>query len=306
MKPSSEFLSPLDTFFYRLIDGVAARFGHLSPQQGARIGVFLGRVLFRLHRRYRNIAMGNLKNAFPELKKPEIRAIALQVFENLGKLFYEICWSARFTEEKLRRHVRIEGLSHLYAAHAMGKGVLVLTGHFGNWELMLMSGKLFGLPISIVYRPMDFKPLEAFIVNFRTRFGARLIPKKKSFRKILDRLNQGELVGILLDQNVARREGVFAPFFNIPACTNTGMALLALKTGAPVVPMFLVREDNFHYRTVILPPLPFVNTGDKDRDVETNTAIYNQAIEDMVRKYPDQWFWVHRRWNTKPLPTAGI
>ncbi|MDL2329408.1 lysophospholipid acyltransferase family protein, partial [Desulfosarcina sp. OttesenSCG-928-A07] len=179
-------------------------------------------------------------------------------------------------------------------------------GHFGNWELMLMSGKMFGLPINIVYRPMDFKPLEAFIVRFRTRFGARLIPKKKGIRKILDRLSQGELVGILLDQNVARREGVFAPFFNMPACTNTGMALLALKTGAPVVPMFLVREEKYQYRTIILPPLPLVNTGNKNRDVEANTAIYNQAIEDMVRQYPDQWFWVHRRWNTKPLPATGI
>jgi Kdo2-lipid IVA lauroyltransferase/acyltransferase len=271
----------------------------MSPRRGLCYGGRIGRLLFRWHARYRKIAIENLRNAYPEKAEADTRRTAVKVFENLGKLFYEICWSTTLSDEAYSRLVTIDGLQHIEDAYARGKGVLVLTAHFGNWEFLAGMVPAIGLPISIVYRPLDFKPLEQFVVERRTRFGGRMIPKKKGFRKVLQSLQQKEIVALLMDQNVAWREGVFAPFFNRPACTNKGLALLALKSGAPVVPIFLLREDD-GYRGIIQPEIPLIRTGDKTKDVEINTAAYNRAIEAMVRQYPEQWFWVHRRWNTKP------
>ena len=284
---------------YQLIRILARWIGSMSPRRGLRVGRFLGRLLFRWHGRYREIAVENLRNAYPEKEVKETRDIAARVFENLGTLLYEICRSTILSDDDYSRLVTVDGRHHIEKAHARGKGVLLLTAHFGNWEYLTAMIPHFGHPISIVYRPLDFKPLEHFIVDLRTRFGARMIAKKKGFRKVLGSLQRKEMVALLMDQNVAWREGVFAPFFNRPACTNKGLALLALKTGAPVVPVFLLREAD-GYRGVIQPEIPQVRTGDKTKDVEINTANYNRAIEDIVRQYPEQWFWVHRRWNTRP------
>ncbi|MDX9786798.1 MAG: lysophospholipid acyltransferase family protein [Desulfobacterales bacterium] len=274
-------------------------FGFLPRKIGIGTGVAMGRLAYTIVKRSRNIALNNLRNAYPEKKDAQIQRIAKAVFENLGKLLYEICWSNCLNNDELRRHVKIEGMAHIQTAYAKGKGVLVLTGHFGNWELMPVVGHLVGHPFSIVYRPLDFKPLERFTIRSRTRYGGSMIPKKRSFRKILNSLDRKEMVTLLMDQNVAAREGVFVPFFNMPACTNEGLALLALKTGAPVVPAFLLREKK-GFTGMILPEVPLIRTGDKIKDLEANTSAYNQVIESVVRRYPDQWFWVHRRWNTKP------
>jgi Kdo2-lipid IVA lauroyltransferase/acyltransferase len=284
---------------YRLIRFLSRRIGQMSPPRGLRTGACMGRLLFRWHARYREIALANLRSAYPEKTAAQIRDIAVKVFENLGKVFFETCRAAVLSDSDYSRLVAIDGARHIENAYARGKGVLVLTAHFGNWEYLTAMIPPIGHPISIVYRPLDFKPLEQFIVELRTRFGGRMIPKKKGLRKILQSLQQREIVALLMDQNVAWREGVFAPFFNRPACTNKGLALLALKSGAPVVPIFLLREDN-GYRGIIQPEIPLIRTGDKTKDVEINTAAYNRAIEAMVRQYPEQWFWVHRRWNTKP------
>jgi Kdo2-lipid IVA lauroyltransferase/acyltransferase len=285
---------------YQLIRILARWVGRMPPQRGLRTGKRLGRRLFRWHGRYRDIALENLRKAYPEKGEMEICDIAERVFENLGKLFYEVCRSTALSDDDYSRLVTIEGRHHIEDAYARGRGVLLLTAHFGNWEYLTAMIPHFGRPISIVYRPLDFKPLEHFIVSLRTRFGASMIAKKKGFRKVLGSLQRKEMAALLMDQNVAWREGVFAPFFNRPACTNKGLALLALKTGAPVVPVFLLREAD-GYRGIIQAEIPLIRTGDRTKDVETNTAAYNRAIEAMVRRYPDQWFWVHRRWNTKPF-----
>lgn len=284
---------------YRGLIFLARQIGNLQPEKGAYLGRQIGRFLFRCHRRYRNIALNNLKNGFPQKTDMERTRIAKQVFENLGKIFYEVCWSSTMTEYALREKISSEGVAHMNAAYARGRGVLVLTAHFGNWELLTALGKELGYPLSIVYRPLDFKPLERFIVMLRTRFGAEMIPKKKGMRNVLRSIAEKKIVAILMDQNVAWREGVFAPFMGMPACTNKGLALLALKTKAPVIPVFLLRTAD-GYRGIIQPAIPLIETGDKTKDIEANTAAYNLTIEKMVRQYPDQWFWVHRRWNTKP------
>ncbi len=276
--------------------------GSLPPRWGLGIGSALGHLSYRLLKRRRDVTLENLRHAYPEKNETEIRNIALAVFRNMGKLFYEICWFTCMDDEELLGYVKISGMSHIQAAYEKGKGVLVLTAHFGNWELMPVLGALVKYPCSYVYRPLDAAALEKFLARTRTRYGGTKIPKKRSFRRILKFLDQKGLVFLLMDQNVGRKEGVFTPFFNRPACTNKGLALLALKTGAPVVPIFLLREEN-GFKGLILPEVPMVNTGDKEYDIEANTGAYNRVIESVVRKYPEQWFWVHRRWKTRPLST---
>jgi len=227
------------------------------------------------------------------------RKIGIRTGAAMGRLFYQFSGRYRHIAIRNLRNVRIHGMQHIRNAYEKGKGVLVLTAHIGNWEMLSVVGALIGYPTSIVYRPLDAKPLERFTAKMRTRFGTALIPKKRAFRKILKRLRKKEMVALLMDQNVAMREGVFAPFFNIPACTNKGLALLALKAGAPVVPIFILRSAK-GYKGLVLPEIPLVRAGDKIKEIELNTSAYNQVIENVVRQHPEQWFWVHRRWNTRP------
>jgi len=166
--------------------------------------------------------------------------------------------------------------------------------------LLSIIAAMIAYPLSIVFRPLDFKPMDRFIGAFRTRFGGTLIPKRKSMRHVLRSLRQGDMAVLLMDQNVNWEEGVFADFFGHPACTNKGLALLALKTESPVVPVFLLREQK-GFKAIFLPEVTLIKTGDKTKDVEANTEQYNRIIESMVRQYPDQWFWVHQRWKTKPF-----
>jgi KDO2-lipid IV(A) lauroyltransferase len=289
---------------YWAITCFSRAFGSLPRKWGLAVGVGLGRLGFCLVRRSRGIAMGNLRRAYPDKTEHQIIALAQEVFRNLGRILYELCWSTCLQNGELCRHVKVQGMVHMRKAYQRGKGILVLTAHFGNWELMPVLGHLIGYPFSIVYRPLDAKPLEKFLVKTRTRFGGRMIPKKRALRKILRALEQKEMVGLLMDQNVSPHEGVFAPFFDRPACTNKGLALLALKTGAPVIPIFMLRKED-GFTGLILPEIPLVKTGDREKDLEINTLAYNRAIESLVRQYPEQWFWVHRRWNTQPSPSEA-
>lgn len=274
--------------------------GMLPLRVGRGLGRGMGRLAFVMSGRYRRITIQNLAGAYPKIGSEEQNKLARKVFENLGMVLFEMAWSLRLNPRRFHRFFQVEGLDHLRNAHGKGKGVLVLTAHFGNWELLSVISAMIGYPLGVVYRPLDFQPLDRFIVNYRSRFGGRLIPKKKSFRRVLRALAGGKLVTLLMDQNVAWREGVFAQFFGHPACTNKGMALLEMKTEAPIVPVFLIRRaDGFTGR--FLPEIPLIRTGDKTKDLEANTEQYNRVIESMVRAYPEQWFWVHRRWNTKPF-----
>jgi KDO2-lipid IV(A) lauroyltransferase len=154
-------------------------------------------------------------------------------------------------------------------------------------------------PINIVVRPLDFKPLDHFIFNLRTRYGGKIIPKERSIHAIIKGLHRGEMVALLMDQNVDWYEGVFVDFMGHRACTSKGLALLALKTEAPVVPVFMIREKS-GLRAEFEPEIVTVKTGDRQKDIETNTQEYNRVIENFVRRYPEQWFWIHQRWKTKP------
>lgn len=244
--------------------------------------------------------MENLTLAFGTSRnRSDIRRLARSVFIHLASILFEIGWMMRLPKNTFSKHVSIYGLHYLQAAYKKGRGVLILTGHVGNWELMSLAAVMLGYPMSAVYRPMEFKPLDRFFIDLRSRYGVGLHAKKNAMRPILKDLKNRELVGILLDQNTHRNAGVFVDFFRCPACTSSGLALLALKTESPVVPLFLMREGD-RFRVEFGPDLPLFRTFDKERDILDNTRQYTRVIEEMIRRYPEQWFWVHRRWKTRP------
>ncbi len=291
----------LDSVLYHMV-GMLLRFLGGLPR-GVRwfLATFFGRLLFAVDRKHRRIALGNLQMAFgAEKSRRECFAIARRVFENLGHIIFEIGWAQRQNPSQLAGHFTVSGLEEYQRAIDKKKGVLFLVAHFGNWELLPFIGYLCRIPVGIVYRPLDTPFLDRFFKESRSRYGGHTIPTRRgAMRQIYKELKRGNSVAMLMDQNVDWYEGVFVDFFSHRACTNTGMAWLALKSGAPVVPAFIVRTpEGFH--TALGPELPLIRTGDPTKDVELNTAQYNRVIELYARRFPAQWFWVHQRWKTRP------
>jgi len=261
----------------------------------------LGRLLYLLDDRHRRIALRNLAVAFPEKDPKERKKIARLAFGHLGRVVAEFTYIPRLNRRNIQRYCSIEGLENFYRAYEKGKGVIFLTAHFGNWEWMAAAFPLLAHhPCHVVVRPLDNAFLDGLVERLRTGTGNKTIPKQKAMGQILRLLKQGAVVGILLDQNMAWQEGVFVNFFGELACTNTGMAALALRTEAPVLPAFNIRGKNGRYRAIIEPEVPLIRTGDRDGDVNKNTELFTQIIERYIRNHPDHWLWVHQRWKTRP------
>jgi KDO2-lipid IV(A) lauroyltransferase len=274
----------------------------LLPEAWAyRLGDELGHLFFWIDRKHRRVAMENLKIAFgTEKGEQELRAIAKRSYQHLGRSMVELARVMSSPPERVMGWVKIEGLDYFLDAQKKGCGVLYLTAHLGNWELMALAQALQGYPISVVARPVDNPLLEDLLSRLRTRWGNRVIKKGGALREVLKLLNTGETVGFLLDQNVAADQGVFVNYFGKPACTHKTLALLALKTGAVVLPAFTFREKGNCHRIIVGPPVLLEETGDAERDVVLNTQKFTAMIESYVREHPDQWLWVHRRWKTQP------
>jgi len=289
-----------DAIEYWIIDAFFQILGLVPPSMGAAVGNLLGRIGYHADGRHRKIALSNLERAFGDNPGPrQRRRLARRVFQQLGQLLFEIGRYRRWRLEDGPRQIRMEGLHHYREALNRGRGVLVMTAHMGNWELMPMLAAMTPVRVHIVYRPLSYPPLNRYFEASRSRFGAGLIPTARSMRRILQVLGRGEAVAMLMDQNFDCHEGVFVDFFGHRACTNKGLALLARHTGAPVVPVFLIRHHG-RFVAEIGPELPLIRTGDKTKDLEANTQRYNQIIENVVRRHPEQWFWVHQRWKTRP------
>ncbi len=273
--------------------------GHLPIALACRLGAVLGRLAYTVDRGHRKRAIENLTMAFGDEKgQAEIALIARRVYENLGINAMELMRIPWLTGEKLSGYVDTTDFEKADRIVKDGRGLMVCTAHFGNWELLAASYGLTRRAFEIVARKLDNPSVEDFVKWVRTRPGNRVIDKKGSMRELLKALNSGGMLGILMDQNVDWREGVFVDFFGKPACTNKGPATLALKTGTPVLPAFLVREGTRH-RVVIFEELKIEATGDKERDVTELTRLMTESIERIIRMYPEQWFWVHRRWKTR-------
>ena len=286
-----------------LFSGVTAVLRGLSPQSASRLGARLARLYLAVASSRRTILRGNLSAAFPELPAAEIAALARKSAENVGASFVEFLDSPRHSREEIERRVRVVGGEHLASARARGKGVFVLSAHFGSWELGAVRAGMLGEPIASVVRPLDNPLLEQELARRRTRFGNRLIGKWDAAKEILRDIRQGRTVAILIDQNVLPGEGIFVPFFGRPAATTPSLALLQLKTEAPVVPAFAWPEGNGRYRLEFEEPIlaeQFASAGSREERVRLATARYMAVTERAIRRDPAAWLWMHNRWRTRP------
>jgi KDO2-lipid IV(A) lauroyltransferase len=247
------------------------------------------------------VALDNLALVFGDSLSPAARArLARGCFQHLGITAVECCRLFFGPAERLLGRVRARGAEHIGQAMARGRGIFFLTAHFGNWELLAATHGLAGLGLSVVVRPLDNPYLDALIARARQRSGLRAISKREAVQGVRAALARGECIGILLDQD-AGREGVFVPFLGHAASTSRSLAVLAMKTRAPVVPAFIHRLPDGDHELVLEPEIPLVITGDLDHDIAANTARFTEAIERQVRTHPEQWFWVHRRWKSRPV-----
>ena len=270
---------------------------HLPPAAGLVAGRRVGDLLWWLLPGRRRRTLDNIRLSLGrDMTPPEIGRLGRRSFQHLGMNLIEACRYFLRPTEVMLSQVHVEGVEHLQSAAARGRGVLVLTAHYGNWELLAAAHGLTGLPLSIVIRPLDHPVLDELAARFRRRSGAELIVKRQAVREVLQALRRGRMVGILLDQNATRAEGVFVPFFGVAASTSKGLAVLALRTEAPVVPVFLRRTaDGRHCMDVSAPLEP-----PADGDVVAYTARFNRVIEGAIRRAPEQWLWMHARWRTRP------
>ena len=268
---------------------------------GLRKKLFISafRLFYHCSAKQRLIALHNLRCAYPEKSVDEIVAIAKGVYKHIAIVASEFFELPYITKETLSEWVEFEGLENFNDALAENKGILSVLAHFGNWELMPIVLPMAAQPAHIIYRPLDSPILDDMMAWVRTLHGNTLIAKEGSAKTIRRLLGKNKVIAILSDQNVAAREGVFVDFFGRPACTAVGTAVLAMRTGAPVLPAFTPRMANGKYKFIIKPPVEISVTGDNKADILTNTQRFTRVVEDMVREYPDQWFWIHQRWKTK-------
>jgi KDO2-lipid IV(A) lauroyltransferase len=276
---------------------------------GLKIGAALGLLFYLFDFRDRRIALMNLRLAFPDRSPAERRRILRATCRNLGRMAFEITHVERLTSENLAGYVTIDDPERWQRelARVRGTGAIILTGHFGNWELLAYACALLGHPITLVYRRMRNPLVERDIALLRERPGTRLIAKRAAAKEAVRRLKEHALVVIPFDQNQTRSFGVFVDFFGFPASTTTGPVRLAMLTGAPIFPVFLVREGaSEHHRIVVLPEIELVRTDDREADILSNTQRCSAVFEEMVRKYPDHWIWFHKRWRTRPLGEPRI
>ena len=288
---------------YWLARVILSSLGALPRRAAIAVGIGISRVAYLLLGRLRRTGVRNLEIAFPEIQQEERERLLRGCFESLGRLLGEFSQLPKATPEQLRGLIEYDevGLRHLREAEKNKRGVIFLTGHLGVWELHSFGWSALEYPLSFLVRPLDNERIEEMVERIRTRFGNRAIDKKSAARQSLRVLREGGTLGILSDLNTQPYEGVFVPFFGKLACTTAGIATLALKTDAVVIPTCAVwdrKKQRYFFHGD--PPVELVRTGDHAKDIELNTANFAAAIERMVRLYPDQWLWIHKRWKTRP------
>src|SRR5256885_3604297 len=281
--------------------------GGLPRPMARAAAIALSWTIYLLHVRLRSVGMRNLALAFPEKTRRERARILRGVFTSLGRQLAEVCLFPKYTLENVSKVVVYDGFENFERALSRGKGVLFLTAHLGAWELSAFTHSLYGHPLHIVMRPLDNVYLDRLMRRYRTMHGNSTVDKDDFVRGLLSAMKAGETVGILMDTNMTPPQGVFVGCVGIPACTASGLARIALRSDAAVVPGFTVWDPALRkYRLRFDSALKLIRTGNDDADVLANTALFTRVIEDYVRKYPDQWLWVHRRWKTRPAGEPAL
>lgn len=282
---------------FALVTGTASRVQKMPRPRALLWGAGLGRIAYRVAGRQRRFADRNLRLAFGgALTQRERKNLTRRVFEEFGKTLVDVLRAPRPDREGANALItRCEGWEHAQIALERGDGLICLGAHIGNWELLGGWIATQGVPLTVVAREPKDPDLGEYLRGLRQGSGLSVAGKGGSVRALLAVLKRGEALGVLPDQNSG---DLFVPFFGIPAGTVAGPALLALKTGAPIVPSYCLREPNDSYRLLFLPPLEVKNTGDRNADTERIMGRANDVLETVVRAYPDQWLWLHNRWKS--------
>jgi len=274
----------------------------LLPRAMARaIASALTRFLYALLSRLQKTAEINLRIAFPDWSEAQLKSVIRGMLRNLGWMAAEFARFPKYTKQNIDQIIVLDGHENFLEGQRRGKGVLYLTGHFGAWELSSFAHALYGFPLHYMARPIENRRIDALVNGYRCLSGNQPIFKNESARVTLKVLKDAGTIGILADQNTMPSEAVFVDFFGKVASTTTGIARLALHTGAAVVPGYAVWDERLgKYRLRFDPAVELVRTGDTEQDILENTQNFAKVLEDIIRKYPDQWVWVHGRWNTRP------
>ena len=284
---------------FAAVRAMVALLGVLPRGASRWVGAGIGAVAFRILGRLRKTGLRNLRLAYPEKSDADRLRILREEYRSLGWQMAEFCQMSKYTAESASKFIRYEGLENYLSARAKDKGVLVVTGHLGAWELSSFYHSLMGYPMSLVIRRLDNARVDGLVNAIRTQHGNRVIHKDDFARGLITAMHAGETVGILMDTNMTPPQGVFVPFFGVEACTASGLARVALRSGAAVLPGFLVWESAEQKYVLRFGEELELIRGSED-DVLANTALFTGAIEAYVRRYPGQWLWVHRRWKTRP------
>ena len=273
------------------------------PRSVARgFAVVMMRFFYVLLPRLRKTADINLRIAFPDWTEARRKSVIRGMLRNLGWMAVEFARFPKYTTANIERVVVLEGHENFLEGQRRGKGVLYLTGHIGAWELSSFAHALYGYPLHYMARPIENRRIDALVNGYRCLSGNRPIFKNESARVTLRVLKETGTIGILADQNTMPQEAVFVDFFGKAASTTTGIARLALHTGAAVVPGYAFWDEHLgKYRLCFEPPVKLIRTGDTERDILENTGKFTKVLEEIVRKYPEQWVWIHGRWNTRPV-----
>ncbi len=290
-----------DRIAYLLFLAILHGFGCLPRGLAVTFGTWLTDLLYFFPFKFRRYGQINLAIAFPEKSEVERSSILRQSFRSLGRLLGEFTQFHKLNPENIGKIVRYDGLEHYLAAVEAGRGVIFLTGHIGAWELSAYAHALFGHPLNVLVRPIDNELVNAAVERYRSASGNRIFGKSAGLKSFIAALKKGETVGILADVNLQRHQGIFCDFFGLSACSTPLVAALALRTGAAVVPGYLVWNESegkhvLTFEAPVRPPLP----GTDDESVAAATAAYQNALESVIRRHPDQWLWIHRRWKTRP------
>ena len=260
------------------------------------MGKILGMLLYSLDVRHRRIVRRNLHFTYPEWPWKRIIKLSKKIFKNMGVTVLEILQMVYFSEEDILKKVKIIGEEHLLNVAKNNRGAIIISAHLGNWEMgQLLLSCYFKKPIVGVAREIKFKPLNRWVYKFRTRFGNKIIKKKAALPEMKKTLRQRKILGLLVDQGTTRGEGVDATFFGRTVKATPSVALLAIRYNCPVIPIFCIRMGN-GFTIIVYPPLSLQRTDNLRSDIQANTQVMMDVIEKAVRCYPEQWFWVHKRW----------
>jgi Kdo2-lipid IVA lauroyltransferase/acyltransferase len=284
------------------------KFLGILPRPVARfVGARFVEIAYLLRPPLQRAATFDLQLAFPDWTDAQQKKAIRGMLRQIGWMIGEFSHFPKLTRRTIERLVVIDGAENFVKARQRGNGVLFLTGHMSAWELAPFAHALYGHPLHFLVRPIANRRVDALINRYRCLSGNRPIEKNRAARAMLTVLGDGGTVGILSDHNASLEEGVFVDFFGIPASTTAGLARVALRTDAAVVPGFLCWDEKLgKYRLQFAPAVDLVRSGDEERDVRENTARFTRVIEDWVRAHPDQWLWVHKRWKTRPVGEKGI